>query len=301
MKNLIVLLGPTGVGKTALSLRLAHHLQCPIISADSRQLYKELPIGAAAPTIDEQAQVKHYFIATRSITDYYSASLYEDEAIALINKLFETHPTLLLCGGSMLYIDAVCKGIDEMPTVTPEIREALWTLYRNEGLTPILQELKTSDPLHYDEVDRMNYRRVIHAVEICRMTGKPYSAFRTRQIKPRPFNICKIGLTRDRPELFARINARVDDMIRNGFLEEAQSLYHQRHLNALNTVGYKELFTYLDHRCTLDEAIEKIKRNTRIYARKQMTWFKRDPAIRWFHPDQTDDILAWIKLYTTIS
>jgi tRNA dimethylallyltransferase len=195
----------------------------------------------------------------------------------------------------MLYIDAVCKGIDEMPTVTLEIREALWAQYRNEGLAPILQELKTSDPFHYDEVDRMNYRRVIHAVEICRMTGKPYSAFRTRQIKPRPFNICKIGLTRDRPELFDRINARVDDMIRNGFLEEAQNLYHQRHLNALNTVGYKELFAYFDHLCTLDEAIEKIKRNTRIYARKQMTWFKRDPAIHWFHPDQTDDILAMLK------
>ena len=295
MKNLIVLLGPTGVGKTSLSIHLARHLKCPVISADSRQLYKELPIGAAAPTADEQSQVKHHFIATRSITGYYSASLYEYDAIELINKLFETHTNLLLCGGSMLYIDAVCKGIDEMPTVTPATREALWTLYRNEGLAPILQELLASDPAHYDEVDRMNYRRVIHAVEICRMTGKPYSAFRTRQIKPRPFNICKIGLTRDRPELFDRINARVDDMIRNGFLEEAQNLYHQRHLNALNTVGYKELFTYLDHRCTLDEAIEKIKRNTRIYARKQMTWFKRDPAIRWFHPDQTDDILAMLN------
>jgi len=285
MKNLFVLLGPTGVGKTSLSLHLARHLGCPVISADSRQLYKELPVGTAAPTAGEQSQVKHYFIATHSITDYYSASLYEEEAIALINKLFETHDNLLLCGGSMMYIDAVCKGIDEMPTVSQEIRETLWNQYRNEGLEPILQELKTSDPVHYDEVDRMNYRRVIHAVEICRMTGLPYSTFRTKQIKTRPFHICKIGLTRERPELFERINRRVDEMISNGFVEEAQRLYPLRHLNALNTVGYKELFACLDGVYTLDEAIEKIKRNTRIYARKQMTWFKRDPEINWFHPN----------------
>ena len=293
MKILFVLLGPTGVGKTALSIHLARHLGCPVISADSRQLYKELPVGTAAPTHEEQAQTKHYFIATHTVTDYYSASLYEEEALSLINRLHKTYSVLLLCGGSMMYIDAVCKGIDEMPTVTPEIREALWNQYRIEGLAPILEELKKMDPVHYSEVDRMNYRRVIHAVELCRMTGIPYSTFRTRRIKTRPFEICKIGLMRERTELFERINRRVDEMIGNGFVEEAQNLYPERRLNALNTVGYKELFLYFDGISTLDEAIEKIKHNTRIYARKQMTWFKRDPEIKWFHPDNREDIINY--------
>ena len=295
MKILYVLLGPTGIGKTVLSLHLARHLGCPVISADSRQLYKELPIGTAAPTSEVLAQVKHYFIATHSVNDYYSASLYEEEAISLINRLHETHASLLLCGGSMMYIDAVCKGIDEMPTVTPEIRETIWRQYLNEGLAPILEELKQSDPVHYDEVDRMNYRRVIHAVEICRMTGTPYSSFRTNRIKTRPFQICKIGLHCERQELFQRINRRVDEMIANGFVEEAHQVYPLRHLNALNTVGYKELFAYFDGVYTLDEAIEKIKRNTRIYARKQITWFKRDPDIQWFHPDSMEEIINYVN------
>ena len=295
MKTLIVLLGPTGVGKTSLSIHIARHIGCPVISADSRQLYKELPVGTAAPSSEEQAQVKHYFIATHSITDYYSASLYEDEAISLINLLHQKYDHLLLCGGSMLYIDAVCKGIDEMPTVTKEIRETLWNQYRHEGLAPILEELKKSDPVHYDEVDRMNFRRVIHAVEICRMTGAPYSSFRTNRIKTRPFKICKIGLMRERQELFKRINLRVDEMIANGFVEEAKSVYPLRRLNALNTVGYKELFSYFDGVYTLDEAVEKIKRNTRIYARKQITWFKRDPDIKWFHPDDGEWIMQNAK------
>ena len=300
MNILFVLLGPTGVGKTTLSIQVARHLGCPVISADSRQIFKELPIGTAAPTQDEQSQVKHYFIANRSITDYYSASLYEDDAIALINSLFETHSSLLLCGGSMMYIDAVCRGIDEMPTVTQEIRDTLWNQYRREGLAPILEELKQSDPDHYHEVDRMNYRRVIHAVEICRMTGVPYSTFRTNRIKARPFKICKIGLMRERPELFGRINKRVDEMIENGFIEEAERVYPLRHLNALNTVGYKELFLYFDGAYTPDEAVEKIKRNTRIYARKQITWFKRDPAIKWFHPDNTEAIIHYTDEMKTV-
>ena len=293
MKILFVLLGPTGVGKTALSIQLAHHFGCPVISADSRQLYKELPTGTAAPTAEEQSQVKHYFIATHSITDYYSASMYEEEAIALITGLFDSHDDLLLCGGSMMYIDAVCKGIDEMPTVSQEIRDELWSRYRNDGLAPILEELKMVDPVHYNEVDRMNYRRVIHAVEICRMTGKPYSSFRTKQTKIRPFKICKIGLTRERAELYDRINSRVDEMIAKDFVEEARNVYPMRHLNALNTVGYKELFSYFDGCYTLDEAIEKIKTNTRTYARKQMTWFRRDPEIKWFCPDNKEDIINY--------
>jgi tRNA dimethylallyltransferase len=294
MKILFVLLGPTGVGKTALSLCVARHIGSPVLSADSRQIYKEIPVGSAAPTPGLQKLVRHYFIGTHSITDYYSASLFEEEAISLINGLHLSQPRLLLCGGSMMYIDAVCKGIDEMPTITPEIRNTLWEQYEKEGLTPLLEELEKVDPIHYHEVDRRNYRRVIHAVEICRMTGKPYSSFRTNRIKERPFKICKIGLARERPELFERINQRVDEMMTEGFLEEARRVYPMRHLNALNTVGYKELFLYFDGIFTLEEAIEKIKRNTRTYARKQMTWFKRDPLISWFHPDNKKDIMQYI-------
>ncbi|MDR0393993.1 MAG: tRNA (adenosine(37)-N6)-dimethylallyltransferase MiaA [Tannerella sp.] len=294
MKILFVLLGPTGVGKTALSIHIARHIGSPVISADSRQIYKELPIGTAAPTPGQLNLVGHYFIATHSITDYYSASIFEEEAIPLINKLHESQPHLLLCGGSMMYIDAVCKGIDDMPTITPEIRNALWEQYSREGLSPILEELKKADPVHYHEVDRMNHRRVIHAVEICRMTGKPYSSFRTNRIKERPFKICKIGLTRERPELFERINRRVDEMINEGFVEEARHLYPMRKLNSLNTVGYKELFSYFDGIYTLEEAVEKIKRNTRVYARKQITWFKRDPQIKWFNPDNKEDVISCI-------
>ena len=294
MKSLIVLLGPTGVGKTELSINIAHHIESPVISADSRQVYKELPIGTAAPTGNLLSEVKHHFIASHSITDYYSASLFEEEAVSLINMLHEKQPRLLLCGGSMMYIDAVCKGIDDMPTVTPDIRKALWEQFNNEGLAPILEELRVTDPIHYAEVDQMNHRRVIHAVEICRMTGKPYSSFRTNRVKERPFRICKIGLIRERQELFERINRRVDEMITEGFIEEAGNVYPMQHLNALNTVGYKELFLYFDGKYSLDEAIEKIKRNTRIYARKQITWFKRDPEIEWFHPDNKDDIISYI-------
>ncbi len=294
MKILFVLLGPTGVGKTALSLRLAQHLGCPVISVDSRQIYKEMPVGTAAPSDDIRASVQHYFIATHSVTDYYSASLYEVEALTVINKLHETHDCLLLCGGSMLYIDAVCKGINDMPTVTQDIRQALWQQYINEGLASILEELKTSDPDHYKAVDRMNHRRVIHAVEICRMTGKPYSSFRTNEEKIRPFKICKIGLTLNRKELFERINKRVDEMIANGLVEEAKRLYPMREENALNTVGYKELFSCFDGIYSFDEAVEKIKRNTRIYARKQMTWFRKDKSINWFNPDNEDAIINFV-------
>ena len=294
MKILFVLLGPTGVGKTTLSIRIARHLGCPVISADSRQIYREMPVGTAAPSILIQTTIPHFFIATRTVTDYYSASLFEEEAISLINSLHKTHDSLLLCGGSMLYIDAVCKGIDEMPTVTDEIRNALWKQYDEAGLDTLLEELKKSDPHHYDEVDRKNHRRVIHALEIVRMTGKPYSSFCSGEVKIRPFKICKIGLTRERAALFTRINSRVDEMIENGLVEEAKLLFPLRHLNALNTLGYKELFAYFNHIYTLPETIEKIKRNTRIYARKQQSWFKRDPDINWFNPDNEDDIITFI-------
>ncbi|MDF9831004.1 tRNA (adenosine(37)-N6)-dimethylallyltransferase MiaA [Parabacteroides sp. PF5-6] len=294
MNTLVVLLGPTGVGKTELSLRLAESLGSPIISSDSRQLYRELPIGTAAPTAEQLNRVKHYLIGTLAVDDYYSASQFEEDVISLLADLHQTTPVILMTGGSMLYIDAVCKGIDEIPTVTPEIREALYSQFAHEGLAPILAELKEADPIHYKEVDRNNYKRVIHAVEICRMTGKPYSSFRTNSRKERPFRILKIGLTRDREELCDRINQRVDQMIRDGLVEEARRVYPFRHLNSLNTVGYKELFRYFDGEWPLELAIEKIKRNSRVYARKQMTWFKRDPEIHWFHPDQEKEILDTI-------
>ena len=294
MNSLITLLGPTGVGKTELSLKVAERLGSPIISSDSRQLYRELPIGTAAPTPEQQARVKHYFVGTLGLTDYYSASQFETDVLALLTQLHATVPNVVMSGGSMMYIDAVCKGIDDIPSVTPEIREAIYQQFAKEGLAPILEELKAADPKHYEEVDRQNYKRVIHAVEICRMTGKPYSSFRTHTIKSRPFRIIKIGLTRDREELYDRINRRVDQMMEEGLLEEARRVYPYRALNALNTVGYKELFNYLSGEWTLDVAIEKIKRNSRVYARKQMTWFKHDPAIQWFHPDEEAALFQYL-------
>lgn len=295
MNSLVILLGPTGVGKTELSLRVAEHFGSPIISSDSRQLYKDLPIGTAAPTPEQMARVRHYMVGTLNLTDYYSASNFEEDVISLLNTLHQTTPTVVMTGGSMMYIDAVCKGIDDIPTVTPAIREEIYTQFEREGLENILQELKEADPVHYEEVDRMNYKRVIHAVEICRMTGKPYSSFRTNSKKERPFRIIKIGLTRDREELYDRINYRVDQMMADGLLEEARKVYPFRHLNSLNTVGYKELFKYFDGEWSFDLAIEKIKRNSRVYARKQMTWFKRDGEIEWFHPEQETEIINFIE------
>lgn len=298
MNSLVVLLGPTGVGKTELSLRIAEHFGSPIISSDSRQLYKDLPIGTAAPTPSQRARVEHYMVGTLSLSDYYSASNFEEDVINLLELLYQTHATIVMTGGSMMYIDAVTKGIDDIPTVKPEIRSALYKQFEENGLSSILAELKEADPLHYKEVDRMNYKRVIHAVEICRQTGKPYSSFRTNQQKERPFRIIKVGLVREREELYDRINQRVDEMMTNGFLEEAQRVYPFRDLNSLNTVGYKELFKYLDGEWPLELAIEKIKRNSRVYARKQLTWFKRDPEIKWFHPDQEKEIIEYISLLT---
>lgn len=294
-KKLVVLLGPTAVGKTELSLQLAERLGCPIISADSRQLYRDMVVATAAPTREQLARVPHHFIGTLSLTDYYSAAQYEADALALIERLFTRHDTLLLTGGSMMYIDAVCNGIDEIPTISDEVRRAVVTRYEEAGLDVLLEELLRLDPVFYERVDRRNPKRVIHAVEICRMTGQPYSSLRTETKKERPFDIVKIGLTRPREELYERINSRVDAMMRDGLEAEARRLYPYRHLNALNTVGYKEMFAYFDGTYDLPTAVEKIKRNTRVYARKQMTWFRRDDTIVWFTPDDRLKLFAYVE------
>ena len=294
-KTLIVLLGPTGVGKTELSLRLAEHFQTNIVSSDSRQLYAELKIGTAAPTPEQIQRVPHHLVATLQLTDYYSAAEYEKEALAILDELFAKHQVVILSGGSMMYIDSICKGIDDIPTIDAETRETLSQRYESEGLEQLCAELRLMDPDYYQIVDLKNHKRVIHALEICYMTGKTYTSFRTHKKKERPFNILKIGLTRDRPELYERINQRVEEMMREGLLEEARSVYPYRALNSLNTVGYKELFQYFDENWELPFAIEKIKQNSRIYSRKQMTWFKRDTEINWFHPEQEEEILHYLS------
>jgi len=295
LKTLVVITGPTAVGKTALTIELAQHYGIPIINADSRQIYRELKIGTAAPTDEQLQQAPHLFVGTKSIDDYYNASMYEQEVLSYIKE--SSSPIELLSGGSMMYIDAVCNGIDDIPTVRDDIREEMKRRYAEEGLEALCEELRQLDPEHYAIVDRQNYRRVIHALEICHQTGKTYTSFRTQQKKERPFQIVKIGLNREREELYNRINRRVDQMMNDGLLEEVKSLVNKRDTNALNTVGYKELFDYLDGRWPLDEAVERIKGNTRRYARKQLTWYKRDEDIHWFHPDNIQEILNYLKHY----
>ena len=297
MNTLIVVTGPTAVGKTALTIEIAKHYGIPIINADSRQIYQELKIGTASPTAEQMQQVKHYFVGTKSITDYYNASMYEQEVVQLLEKLFVDSPVQLLTGGSMMYIDAVCNGIDDIPTVRDDIRNEMKRRYQEEGLDALCEDLRRLDPEHYEVVDRQNHRRVIHALEICYQTGKTYTSFRTQKRKERPFQIVKIGLTRDRQELYDRINQRVDTMMSEGLLDEVRSVSAYRSTNALNTVGYKELFDYIDGRWPLEEAVEHIKGNTRRYARKQLTWYKRDEQVTWFHPDQQDKILKFISHY----
>lgn len=281
MKQLLVLLGPTGVGKTEWSIRMAEQLGVPIVSADSRQLYRGLIIGTAAPTEEQLKRVPHHLVGILSPNDYYSASEYENEALSVINKLHKQHDTVILTGGSMMYIDAICKGIDIMPDIDQELRNDISKMYNEEGLDPIRQKLKLLDPIYYDQVDLKNTQRVIHALEVCIMTGKPYSSFRLNTIKERPFEIIKVGFNRPRPELYDRINKRVDEMIKDGLEEEARQLYPMKHLNSLNTVGYKEMFEYFDGNWTLEEAIDKIKQHSRNYARKQLSWFNRDKSIKW--------------------
>lgn len=278
-----------------MSLSIAEMLGCDIVSADSRQMYADLKIGTAAPTGKELARVRHHFVGQLALTDYYSAARYEEEAMKCLSNLFLANDHALLTGGSMMYVDAVCKGIDDIPTVDEETRAFMMERYDKEGLEPLCAELRLLDPEYYRIVDLKNPKRVIHALEICHMTGRTYTSYRTQSCKERPFRIVKIGLRREREELYERINRRVDIMMEEGLLDEVKSVLPYRHLNSLNTVGYKELFMYLDGKWSLDFAIEKIKQNSRIYSRKQMTWFKRDTDIHWFHPDDQDEILQFVR------
>lgn len=281
------------MGKTEATLRLAEHFGVPVINADSRQIFAEIPIGTAAPTAAQQARVRHYFVGNHHLEDYYSASLFEEDVLKIINEA--SSKVSLLSGGSMMYIDAVCKGIDDIPTIRPEVRQEMMQLLESEGLEKMCELLHEWDPEHWAVVDRNNPRRVIHALEICKQTGRTYTSFRSNTIKERPFNIIKIGLNRDRETLYQRINQRVLQMIDDGMIEEAQRVYPKRTLNSLNTVGYKELFEYLDGLTTLDEAIFKIQSSTRRYARKQLTWYKRDAEMTWFSPDNIEEILNYLS------
>lgn len=294
MATLIVIVGPTAVGKTALSLKLATHFDTAVVSADSRQIYRDLPIGTAAPTEQERSLVSHYFVGTRALTDYYSAAQYETDVLELLPRLFGQREVVILTGGSMLYVDAVCRGIDDIPTVEPETRQLLHDRLHAEGLDPLVAELRLLDPDYYAACDLRNPKRVVHALEVCYQTGRPFSSFHRGKARKRPFNIVKIGLDRPRAELFERINSRTDVMMSQGWLDEAKRVLPFRHENALNTVGYKELFAYLDGAMTLPEALEKIRRNTRVYAKKQLTWFRRDSEIAWFHPDDEAAVMQYI-------
>ena len=295
MDTLIIVLGPTGVGKTELCLQLAEHLGTPVINADSRQIFAELPIGTAAPSKEQQRRVKHFFVGNHHIQDYYNASMYEEDVLKLLPQIFHSHShRALLSGGSMMYIDAVCKGIGDIPTVDEHTRTLMKQRLSDEGLPTLVAELKRLDPEHWEIVDKKNPRRVIHALEICHMTGRTYTSFRTNQIKRRPFNIIKIGLDRDREELYERINNRVLKMMEEGLEDEARALYPLRGLNALNTVGYKELFAFFDGSINREEAVRQIQSNSRRYMRKQLTWFKHDEQIRWFHPDNIKEIINYL-------
>lgn len=282
--TLIVIAGPTGSGKTDMSIRIARHFDAPIISTDSRQFFKGMAIGTAQPSHEQLAAVRHYFIANKEVSEHYTCGKYEQEAISLLDELFATHPIIVAVGGSGLYIDALCRGMDSLPDVDPQLRAALWARVEQEGLEPLVEELKRLDPDFYQVVDRSNPKRVIRALEICHQTGAPYSAFRSGSGKERSFDTIKIGVNMDRSELYDRINRRVEMMIEAGLEQEARTLYPMREMNALQTVGYREMFDYFDGKCSLDRAIELIKQNSRRYAKRQMTWFNRDPQISWFSP-----------------
>ncbi len=293
--TLIVLLGPTGVGKTELSLRMAEMLHTEILSSDSRQLYADLPIGTAAPTQEQRIRVPHHFVGILQLTDYYSAAQYETEALALLERLFQKQEVVLMTGGSMMYIDAVCRGIDDIPTISEEVRLRMQNRLNREGLEALCEELRQKDPEYYTIVDHKNHKRVVHALEIIEQSGRTYTSLRSGRDKERPFRIVKIGLDRPREELFDRINRRVDAMLEEGLLEEVREVYPYRRLNSLNTVGYKEMFRVLDGEWDLQFAAERMKKNTRVYAKKQLTWFRRDTSIQWFHPDEEDELFGYLK------
>jgi tRNA dimethylallyltransferase len=300
MKNfLIVLLGPTGVGKTDVSINLATHLQCEIISSDSRQFYTEMIIGTAVPDKVQLEKVKHHFIRFISVKDYYSSSLFERDVLNLLPQLFEKNNVTIMSGGSGMYIDAVCSGIDDIPDIDPAIREKLLKRYSEEGIERLRMTLKLLDPEYYANVDLKNYKRIIRALEICESTGRPYSSFLKKQKRIREFGIIKIGLERPRNELYTRIDKRVDEMIETGLEEEANSLYNYRNLNAMKCVGYREFFDVIDGKITRDKAIELIKRNTRRYAKRQLTWWAKEKDIRWFQPEQVEEIIEYCTaIYT---
>jgi tRNA dimethylallyltransferase len=293
-KNLIVLLGPTGVGKTDISIDLAIHCNCEIISADSRQIYREMRIGTAVPDDNQLNSVKHHFIRSVSVEDYYSSSIFERDVLKLLPTLFSNNNVAIMSGGSGMYIDAVCEGTDDIPDVDPSVREKYIALYDNEGIKGLRIALRLLDPVHYAKVDLKNYKRIIRALEICESSGRPYSSFLTKQKRVRDFRIIKIGLERTRDDLYRRINSRVDDMIRMGLEDEARQLIGYKHLNAMNCVGYKEFFDFFDGRITRDKAIELIKRNSRRYAKRQMTWWAKDPEITWFNPQQKSELFRYI-------
>ncbi len=295
MNTLIVILGPTGIGKTKVAVEVAEHFNIPIINADSRQIFAEIPIGTAAPTQEQQTRVKHFFVGNHHISDYYSASMFEADVMTLLNNLFQESHIALMSGGSMMYIDAVCNGIDDIPTIDNNTREIMKKRLEDEGLERLVEELRTLDYDHWKIVDKKNPRRVVHALEICHMTGNTYSSYLRKEIKERPFNIIKIGLTAEREYIYNHINTRVLDMINEGLLNEAKTVYPYRKYNSLNTVGYKELFEYFDGNIPLDEAIRKIQSNSRCYCRKQQTWFKRDNTITWFAPHNTKEIINYIE------
>jgi len=298
MENiLIVLLGPTGVGKTDISIGLAKHYNCDIISADSRQFFHEMKIGTAVPTDTQLQEIKHHFIRFLSVNDYYSSSLFERDVMSMLPGLFERNSFVIICGGSGMYIDAVCNGTDDIPDVDPEVRQKIFIKYKEEGIEGLRIALKLLDPDYYTKVDLKNPKRIMRALEICESTGRPYSSFLKKQKRKRDFEILKIGIKRTRKDLYDRINQRVSDMIDEGLEEEAKSLYNLRHLNALNSVGYREFFEYFDGKISRDQAIELIKRNTRRFAKRQMTWWSKDLEIKWFEADQEDEIINFISAY----
>lgn len=292
--TLVVITGPTGVGKSDTAVWLARELNAEIISADSRQLYRDIPIGTAAPTAEQMAEVKHHFVGTLSLEEYYSAAQFEDNVMQLLPQLFARSPYVVMCGGSMMYVDAVCKGIDNIPTISDEIRHEVVERFERDGAEAMREELRRLDPVYYNQVDLKNHKRVIHAVEICLQAGRPYSELRTNSVKQRPFRIVKIGLNLPREQLFDRINHRVEKMIEAGLVDEARRFYPQRHLNSLNTVGYKELFAWMDGTMDYDTAVARIQKNTRVYAKKQLTWYAKDTDMHWFAPSDHQEILKLV-------